>query len=135
MAILGAQDRVNSSFWFSNWSSHGILGTHISFVDIHNLHLSVKDVLINNRLHTQSLYTTLHPAITDTINNTHISFNASIEDAYIWLHNKNGIYSTRSGYNWLLSLSNPEDENNNIISISWSWIWKLKAPEKYKFLI
>lgn len=123
----------NSSFWFSNWSPHDILGNQVPFVDIHDLHLSVKDVLINNGQHTQALYTNLPPAIGDTINNTHLSFNASIEDAFIWPHNKNGIYSTKSGYSWLLCLSNPIVDNDDIIS--WSWIWRLKVPEKYKFLI
>jgi ribonuclease HI len=44
---------------------------------------------------------------------------------------KNGIYPSKSGYNWLLSL--PEAENHS--SVSWNWIWRLKVPAKIKFLI
>jgi len=52
-------------------------------------------------------------------------------DAFIWPLNKNGIYNTKSGYNWLLSLH----EADNQASVSWNWIWRLKVPEKINFLI
>jgi ribonuclease HI len=119
-----------SSFWFSNWSSHGLLGSLVPIIDIHDLHLSVKDVFTSDGQHTDVLYTNLPQHIADTINNSHMRFNAHIEDALIWNHNKNGVYTTKSGYSWLLSLS---ETNSN--DTSWSWIWRLKAPEKYKFLI
>jgi hypothetical protein len=61
------------------------------------VHLSVKDVLAS---HSQVLYTNLPPS--DLINNLHIKFNATIEDAFIWESNKNGTYTTKSGYNYLL---------------------------------
>ena len=83
--------------------------------------------------HTHVLYTNLPPNIEDYINNTHLNFNATIEDAFIWSQNKNGAYSKKSEYSWLLSLS--YSQTNDGIQIAWSWIWKLKAPEKYKFLV
>ena len=67
------------------------------------------------------------------MNNTQFHFNNSLEDAFIWPDNKNGIYTTKSGYNWLLSHADPVSNINS--SQSWSWIWKLKLPEKYKFLV
>jgi len=68
----------------------------------------------------------------DVINNMHINFNPSVEDAFIWNSNKNGVYTTKSGYTWLLSRTNMV--NLLTITSSWSWIWKLKLPEKHKFL-
>jgi len=62
----------------------------------------------------------------------HIKFNPSIEDAFIWNSNKNGTYTTKSGYSWLLSHTNTVTHFNT--SLSWSCIWKLKLPEKLKFL-
>jgi hypothetical protein len=44
---------------------------------------------------------------------------------------KKGIYSTKSGYDWLISHLNPDTQ----VTDSWSWIWRLKVPEKFKFLI
>jgi hypothetical protein len=121
----------NSSFWYTNWSSLGMLGTRVPFVDIHDLHLTVKDVFANDGQHIQSLYTILPPDITEVINNTKFNFNAAIDDAYIWSHNNNGVYTTKSGYNWILSQSETESYSNT----PWSWIWRLKIPEKYKFFV
>ncbi|PNX61430.1 hypothetical protein L195_g060660, partial [Trifolium pratense] len=35
----------SSSFWFTPWTTLGLHGTLVSYVDIHDLHLSVKDVI------------------------------------------------------------------------------------------
>jgi len=61
-------------------------------IEIHDLHLSVKDVLFVNDNRTQALYTTLRAAIEDYINTTHFRFNDTIEDTVIWAYNKNGSY-------------------------------------------
>ena len=119
----------NSSFWFSNRSPHGLLGTLVPIIDIHDLHHSVRDVFSNIGQHTHALYTNLPPNIEDYINNTQLNFNdiqialfrdvfSNIEDAFIWSHNKNGAYSTKSGYTWLLSLS--KSQTNDDIQIAWS---------------
>jgi hypothetical protein len=94
----------SSSFWFSNWCSHGFLGSLVPNIDIHDIHLSVKDVISFNGQHTQALYTTLPQQVAHTVNNFHTNFNVAVEDTFIWSHNKNGVYSTKSGYSWLLSL-------------------------------
>jgi len=95
----------NSSFWFSNWSSYGFLGSMVPIIDIHDLHLTVKDVFTSGEQHTDVLYTNLPQHIADSINNSHIRFNPTIEDAFIWNQNKNGIYTTKNGYSWLLSVT------------------------------
>lgn len=46
--------------------------------------------------------------------------------------NKNGVYTAKSGYTWLLSHTNTV--TNVQPSATWSWIWKLKLPEKLKFI-
>ena len=121
----------SSSFWFSRWSAFGCLGSQTPIIDIHDIHLSVRDVLSINGNRSQVLYTTLPQDVTEFINNTSVRFNDAIEDAFIWPHNKNGVYTTKSGYHWLLSHSG----SVHISSHSWSWIWRLKLPEKYKFLL
>jgi hypothetical protein len=74
----------NSSFWYNNWSNLGILGTQVPIADIHDLQLTIKDVITNDGLHTQALYTILPIALADIINNTQLSFNPSIVDAFVW---------------------------------------------------
>lgn len=59
--------------------------------------------------------------------------NAAVQDSFIWARNKNGNYTTKSGYDWLLSLKETDDVSTP--HRSWSWIWKLHAPEKIKFFI
>ncbi|PNY14401.1 ribonuclease H [Trifolium pratense] len=120
----------SSSFWYSPWSTLGYICTLVPYVDIHDIHLTVKDVVGGCFPYTQMIYTHLPQAALDTINNTQLSFNASLQDVFIWSHNKNGDYTTKSGYDWLLSQS----EQVIIPSHSWSWIWKIAGPEKIKFL-
>jgi hypothetical protein len=78
-----------------------------------------------------SINNILSTALADAINNTQLSFNPSIVDVFIWPHNKNGVYTTKSGYNWLLS----HHEADNQTGVSWNWIWRINVPEKIKFLI
>jgi len=61
-----------------------------------------------------------------------LNFNASLEDAFIWTHNKNGIYTANSGYSWMFARMNSVIPSNSLLS--WSWIWKLQLSEKIKFL-
>jgi len=42
----------NSSFWYYPWSTIGYLGTLVPYIDIHDIHLSVKDVIANSSPHT-----------------------------------------------------------------------------------
>jgi len=123
----------SSSFWFDNWSTHGLIGSIVPVIDIHDIHLSVKDVFTFSGHHTQALYTILPQIIADSVNSTHMNFNEMVEDVFIWSHNKNGVYTTKTGYSWLLQ--NSDSLPNTTPTISWSWIWKLKAPEKLKLLV
>jgi hypothetical protein len=60
----------SSSFWFSRWSSFGCLGSQSPIIDIHDLHLSVKDILSIDGNRAQSLYTTLPQEVVEYINNS-----------------------------------------------------------------
>jgi len=118
----------SSSFWFSSWSDLDPLGSFVPIIDIHDLQLTVKDVTSNDQW--SLMLSSLPQAVSDFINNTNYRFNDTIDDNFIWPHNKNGVYSTKSGYQWLLSL------NETIIEThSWSWIWRQRIPEKFKFFI
>jgi len=116
----------SSSFWFNNWSSLGPIGNYVPVIDIHDIHLSVKDVISASGNNNQVLYTNLPPPVENHINNIHIQFNDNIEDALIWSQNKNGTYTTKSGFKWLFSLKDPTTDPTP--NLSWSWIWKLKIP-------
>lgn len=103
------------------------------YIDIHDLHFTVKDIVSYIGPHTQLLYTQLPPIMSKNINNIQFKFNDSHEDTFIWSSNKNGTYTTKNRYSWLLSRMDPVTHSNS--NISWSWIWKLKPPKKIKFFI
>ena len=84
-----------SSFWFSNWNSTGILAKAVPFVDIHDLQLTVKDVLSSPPPHTNILYTMLPPEVANSVNNLNVWFNEAIQDSVIWSCNINGVYTTK----------------------------------------
>ncbi|XP_024636248.1 uncharacterized protein [Medicago truncatula] len=115
----------SSSFWSCPWSSFGYLGPLVPYIDIHDIQLTVKDVISSTSPHTQILYTQLPPIVSETINNTHFKSNASLEDAFIWTNNKNGNYATKSGYLWLLFRMQPHSGFNdpdffsNLIDHDW----------------
>jgi len=123
----------NSSFWFTSWSSSGPLAPLVPFINIHDLHLTIKDVISSPEPHTHILYTTLPLEVPNHINNLNIRSNDFVEDTFVWSPNINSVYTAKSGYNWLLSHSNYN--NTTSTSISWTWIWSLRLPEKFKFFI
>jgi len=123
----------NSSFWFTSWSSSGPLTPLVPYIDIHDLQLTIKDVISSPTPHTNILYTTLPAEVANHINNLNVRFNDSVEDTFVWSPNINGVYTAKSGYHWLLSHSN--NNNTASASISWNWIWSLRLPEKFKFFI
>ncbi|PNY05589.1 ribonuclease H [Trifolium pratense] len=120
----------SSSFWFCPWSALGFLCKLVPYIDIHDMQLTVSDVISSNEPHSNILYSHLPQTALDIINNTNLTFNASIEDAFIWHNNKNGVYTTKSGYDWLLSRKEQVPSHPH----TWAWLWKLQAPEKLKFL-
>jgi hypothetical protein len=73
----------SSSFWFNHWSPHGLIGSLVPIIDIHDLQLTVKDVLTYNGQPTQALYTTLPQAIAAFLNNYRITFNDRVQDTFI----------------------------------------------------
>ena len=83
----------SSSFGFSQWTTLGILGSLVPYIDIHGIQLTVKEVLSANDPHTHILYSQLSQTTSDHINHIHTNFNDTVEDTYIWNNQKNGTYS------------------------------------------
>ena len=120
------------SFWFSNWSPHGPIGNHVPIIDIHDLHLS--KYVFSLMMIALRVYTPLFQQLLKTTSTLLIfCFNDAIENTVIWANNKNGSYTTKSRYAWLLSLKATVIDSSSYHT--WTWIWRLQVPEKYKFLI
>lgn len=55
----------------------------------------------------------------------------SVSDGWIWRGSAKGVYSVKSGYEWLSA----HDTSMQTPLKSWNWIWRLPCPEKVIFLI
>ncbi|KEH32136.1 glycosyltransferase [Medicago truncatula] len=130
MGYISMNGSGSSSFWSCPWCSLRFIESLAPCIDIHDMLLSVKDVFSSGSPHAHILYTQLPSFAIDLINNMQLNFNASAENAFIWTHNKNCIYTANSGYSWILA------RMNSVINspLSWSWFWKLQSSKKIKFL-
>jgi len=75
----------------------GYIGSIVPYIDINDLHLIVNDVLSSSGPHAQVSYSHLPSEASNFINNVSIKLNPSLDDAFIWASNKNGVYTTKSG--------------------------------------
>lgn len=57
-----------------------------------------------------------------------IHFNNAVQDCVVWQGNLTGIYTTNSGYKWLLQRSGIGGQNPSL-----NWIWNVQAPQNLKF--
>jgi len=76
------------------------------------------------------LHTLLPSDILDEIINLKLHFNSNTEYTFIWHENSNGIYTTKTGFSWIL-----KQRGGDVTSISWAWIWRLHLLKKIKFLV
>jgi len=73
-----------------------LLASLVPYIDIHDLHLSIKDVIDSPTPHTNILYTMLPPEVAININNSNVQFNESVDDMFVWSPNANGVYTVHS---------------------------------------
>lgn len=69
------------------------------------------------------------PYIKEAIQNTTIFLNDYVTDEFIWGGNLEGVYTAKSGYQWLNSKRARDS------SKPWSRLWKFHAPEKVRFFL
>lgn len=125
---------VKPHFWFDNWILDGAPRPPMVHPEIIDLTLKVSD-LINNQTGQwdEALIRQIVEANdVDLVLNTKVS--ARLQDKHIWGLYKNGVYSSQSGYRFLISLldfqpvqtaSLPPIEKN-----LWTSIWKIKTLPK-----
>lgn len=127
---LGSGD---SPIWHTNWTGLGTLDLFVPFIDIHDIHLSTKNIIQNGTWQINRLYTILPTHVIDQILSLPPCTNAMVSDCLVWKGHTNGIYTTNQGYKWLLQRRNttPVTDQN----LSWNWIWKSPTSEKIKFFL
>jgi len=117
----------NSSFWYTNWAGTGKLAEKVFFVDIHDLHMRVRDVYVDGTWNFNLPYTNIPTDIKEYLQSIPMCLHPTVRDCYTWEGNLNGLYSTRDGYFWLDRFEFYGNLTNNI---SWTWLWHIPAPEE-----
>lgn len=94
--------RGDSPIWHTNWTGLGTLNQFVPYIDIHDVHLCVKDIIQNGAWQTNTLYTVLPSNIIEHILTLSSCTNDSVSDSLVWKGHSNDIYIANQGYKWLL---------------------------------
>lgn len=100
----------------------------LPYVDIHDTTLQVRDVFHEGQWLFDRMFTQLPMDIQLILCSVVIS--EDTEDALIWGASTSGLYSSKSGYQWLVQSTPTHDYDH-----SWSWIWKLKLPKNLQHFL
>lgn len=87
-------------------------------MDIRDIHIQIKDLYFNNTWHWNILHTELSEVIKNYINNMQLFLNANVSNGFIWQDNMTGMYTVKSGFNWLVSHTRPSTAPSQY----WNWI-------------
>ncbi|XP_057429431.1 uncharacterized protein LOC130722639 [Lotus japonicus] len=123
----------SSSFWFDEWLGNFKLGAIVPAVDIHDVQLTVCDMVRGGSWDLAQLYTSLPSDIIDSILARGCLLNERVPDCWTWSFDSSGLYSAKSGYQWLIHERLPPAVVGAYAD--WNWIWRLKGPFKILFLV
>ncbi|MCI04211.1 hypothetical protein A2U01_0025255 [Trifolium medium] len=123
----------SNKFWVDLLSHKYMARTLVLYVDIRDLHLTMKDVLSSTSPHFQILYTQLPPVVTNYINNMHVKFNGFVTDS-LWHHvgfTDPTFFSLSTAYDWLKTGSTGSQAFTFSASVWWGWM----GLETSKFVV
>ena len=94
--------RGQISFWYDKWLEDGALCKMVLFVNIHDIYMSVSDVLDAGSLSFSKLATILPVEMCAKIISSPIVPHSKFDDVMCWAESSSGIYTANSGYSWLV---------------------------------
>lgn len=100
-----------TSVWYTPWSPYGKISSLVPFVDIHDIDLTLKDLIVGNEWNFDALYTTLPENCKEYLTSKPTLLNNAVTDCFIWSSQLDGTYSAKSRYAWL---SHQHNDNNNM---------------------
>ncbi|KAJ1392285.1 Reverse transcriptase zinc-binding domain [Sesbania bispinosa] len=80
--------------------------------------------------HFNSLYTSIQPAIQNSLPSLKPTICEGVQDLITWDGSLMGLYSAKDGYSWLLAQIRDFGHQN-----IGSWVWKLEASESIRFML
>ncbi|KAJ1390058.1 Ribonuclease H domain [Sesbania bispinosa] len=99
-------------------------------VDIHDITLKVRDIWNGDNWELSRLYTTMPEVVINDILQRRPFLADSIQDTMVWKNSLSGVYTTSSGYRWLLDRG--RELNTETF---WRWVWKTSLPANLQFFI
>ncbi|XP_057449118.1 uncharacterized protein LOC130740498 [Lotus japonicus] len=139
--ILKARDQLKEGFkfrlgngetslWYGDWSGDGALARKVLYVDMHDVQLSLRDVISNGNWNLGNVYTLIPPEFVQQLHNIEPRISHSRRDVWIWDKGETGCYSVKEAYQWLHRLKYPL-----AVAGDWRWVWSLKVPERVRFFV
>ncbi|KAK7266231.1 hypothetical protein RIF29_18873 [Crotalaria pallida] len=118
------------SFFFDKWLGNEPLCQKVPWVATQDTALRVRDVWKQGSWQLQNVYTLLPNEIQHVIISSDVLINDAIPDCVTWRGAMNGVYTAKSGYEWLINHNMVHQDPSH-----WGWIWKLKLPLKLNFFL
>ncbi|XP_057452893.1 uncharacterized protein LOC130744751 [Lotus japonicus] len=120
----------NSSIWYRDWSSYGILANQLPFVHISDTNLCLKDVIVGNQWVLDRCFTVIPDQVRMWFDNVSPKLSSNEDDIWVWDPGSNGQYTVKEGYTWVrdLQVTQPPQED-------WTWVWRLAVPEKIRLFV
>lgn len=109
----------------------GSLCHRVSFVDIHDTALTLKEVFATGSFNANMLYTAISLELLHYLDSFQkVIFDDNTPDRLIWSDTINGDYSVRNGYQWLVG--------RDLVPLAvpfWHVLWKLWVPHNIQFFV
>ncbi|KAK7302453.1 hypothetical protein RJT34_13343 [Clitoria ternatea] len=115
-------DVRNMSFWFSNWSYLGQLGSIMDDVHIPDSALRVRYIWSHEGWRWNRLHTIVPHYVKDFLANMLLYLHEDVHDVVCWQRDVSGEYKVVSAYHWLMNRSSIEAWGFSGIIKGGSWI-------------
>lgn len=76
----------------------------------------------------ERLYTSIPDHLLTFIKDSNTNLNLAVTDYFIWKTSSTGLYTTKTGFQWLL-----QQRGSTTAESSWKWIWKLPTQQNIRF--
>lgn len=105
-----------TSLWYGDWSEHGILASKVSYVNISDTNLILKDVTSSGVWNCSNIYPIIPSNMMNKLLEIAPRIDARLLDQWTWKHCRQGFYTAAAAYSWLIESMCPVTSN----SVSWS---------------
>src|ERR1044072_2832835 len=122
-----------TSLWYEEWNGKGKIAQDIPYVDIYDVNLRLRDVIIQGAWDCSALYTPAPGHLLEQLQRITPILEANHKDQWSWTPNSTGWYSVKTAYQWLFEQR--QEQGQGQIQLEINWLWKLKVTEKIRLFL